>query len=207
MFSLVHKKTTMANNNNYPSSRKTSMIFEFKSPQNVRPQNYPATQIPPQKPMLTDISAPKMKWGKPIWTFFHVTAEKIKPEYFSFVIKEYLQNIVLICNILPCPICSKHASEYMRTINFNNIRTKADLISLFFTFHNVVNIRKGFPVLAVNNIPAYDQMNTVSTVKNFMTAFEDKSRSMKLMADDMARMRIVEKLKLWINGNIQYFEP
>lgn len=203
MFSLVHKKTTNGNNNN-TQSRKTSMIFEFKSPQYVRPQ---ITPVAPAKPMITDFSAPKMKWGKPIWTFFHVTAEKIKPEYFNIVIKEYLQNIVLICSVLPCPICSQHASEYLRAINFNNIKTKDDLINLFFTFHNVVNIRKGYPVLAKSNIPAYDQMNTVFSTKQFMVAFEDKSRAMKLMADDIARMRIVEKLKFWINSNIQYFEP
>jgi hypothetical protein len=203
MFSLVHKKTT--SNNHSLQAKKPSMIFEFK---NLVPQRMPLPTPPqPEKPMKTDLNVPKMKWGKPIWTFFHVSAEKIKPEYFSLIIKEYLQNIVLICNILPCPICSKHASEYLRSINLNNIRTKDDLVNFFFTFHNVVNIRKGFPVLAKSNIPAYDQMNTVVAIKNFMTAFEDKSRSTKLMADDMARTRIVEKLKIWVNGNIQYFEP
>ena len=204
MFSLVHKKTTNGNNN--VQNRKTSMFFEFKTPIYVKP---PVTTPVPTQPQQksADLSLPKMKWGKPIWTFFHVTAEKIKPEYFNIVIKEYLQNIVLICGVLPCPICSQHASEYMRAINFNNIRTKDDLINLFFTFHNVVNVRKGYPVLAKNNMPAYDQMNTVFAVKQFMTAFEDKSRAMKLMADDMARMRIAEKLKFWINSNIQYFEP
>ena len=50
-------------------------------------------------------------------------------------------------------------------------------------------------------------MNTVTVIKQFMVAFEDRSRAMKLMADDLARARIVEKLKMWINGNIQYFEP
>ena len=50
-------------------------------------------------------------------------------------------------------------------------------------------------------------MSTVTVIKQFMVAFEDKTRSMKLMADDIARGRIVEKLKFWINANIQYFEP
>jgi hypothetical protein len=95
----------------------------------------------------------------------------------------------------------------MRSINLNNIKTKDDLINLFFTFHNIVNIRKGYPVYLKENIPAYNQMNTVTVIKQFMVAFEDRSRAMKLMADDLARARIVEKLKMWINGNIQYFEP
>jgi hypothetical protein len=40
-----------------------------------------------------------------------------------------------------------------------------------------------------------------------MRAYEDKSRSIKLMADDLARSRIATQLKNWINANIQYFDP
>jgi hypothetical protein len=206
MFSLVHKKTSSINNT---QNRKTSMIFEFKHPtQIIRAPFHP--HLPPLSSsprLLTDIEAPKMKWGKPIWTFFHVTAQKMKSEYFTAIIKDYFNYIVLICSVLPCPVCSDHASQYMRSININNIKTKDDLINMFFTFHNVVNIRKGYPTLSKVNIPDYSEMNTVSSMKNFMVAFEDKSRSMKLMADDLARMRIVEKLKNWINSNIQYFDP
>jgi hypothetical protein len=198
MFSLVNKKTSSSNS----QLKKPSMIFEFKNSMPIRPLPHPKPQV-----MVVENSTPKMRWGRPIWTFFHVTAEKIKPEFFGIVIREYLNYIVLICNILPCPICSQHASEYMRSINLNNIKTKDDLINLFFNFHNVVNVRKGYPVLAKNSIPAYNQLNTVSVIQQFMVAFEDKSRSMKLMADDIARARIVGKLKFWINGNIQYFDP
>lgn len=198
MFSLVNKKTSSSNS----QLKKPSMIFEFKNSMPIRPPPPPKPQV-----MVVENSTPKMRWGRPIWTFFHVTAEKIKPEFFGIVIREYLNYIVLICNILPCPICSQHASEYMRSINLNNIKTKDDLINLFFNFHNVVNVRKGYPVLAKNSIPAYNQLNTVSVIQQFMVAFEDKSRSMKLMADDIARARIVGKLKFWINVNIQYFDP
>ena len=73
MFSLVHKKTTNGNNN--VQNKKTSMFFEFKTPIYVRPTvTSPVPTQPPQK--SADLSLPKMKWGKPIWTFFHVTAEK-----------------------------------------------------------------------------------------------------------------------------------
>ena len=198
MFSLVNKKTSSSNS----QLKKPSMIFEFKNSMPIRPLPHPKPQV-----MVVENSTPKMRWGRPIWTFFHVTAEKIKPEFFGIVIREYLNYIVLICNILPCPICSQHASEYMRSININNIKTKDDLINLFLNFHNVVNVRKGYPVIAKNSIPAYNQLNTVSVIQQFMVAFEDKSRSMKLMADDIARARIVGKLKFWINGNIQYFDP
>jgi hypothetical protein len=29
-----------------------------------------------------------MKWGRPIWTFFHVLSKKIKDEYFNLVIND-----------------------------------------------------------------------------------------------------------------------
>jgi hypothetical protein len=95
----------------------------------------------------------------------------------------------------------------MRTININNIRSKDDLINLFYNFHNVVNQRKGYAVLQKDQIPKYETANTVISIKEFVRAFEDKSRSMKLMADDIARTRISSQFKFWINGNIKYFDP
>jgi hypothetical protein len=168
-------------------------------------------QIPIQQPItkpVTDANPlPKMKWGKPIWTFFHVMAEKIKPEYFNLVIKDYLRFVLLICGTLPCPVCSAHATEYMRTINLNNIRCKEDLIQLFYNFHNVVNQRKGYTVLQKDQIPQYETANTIIAIRDFVRAFEDKSRAMKLMADDLSRARISSQFKFWINENIKYFDP
>lgn len=202
MFSYVHKKTTRPTveiKEHVPSS---VMLFGIKP----RPlMAVPKTNIPvqiKQQPIL-----PKMKWGKPVWTFFHVMSQKIKPEYFNLVIKDFLNFILMICSALPCPICSTHASEYLRAINFNNIRSKDDLINLFFVFHNVVNQRKSYVVLQRDNIPSYENENTVVVLRNFIYAFEDKSRSMKLMADDLARSRISARFKFWINENLKYFEP
>jgi hypothetical protein len=193
MFSLARRKTTQQ------QQQPTQMQFGYRQVP-VYIVRQPVVQ-PPQD------NLPKMKWGRPIWTFFHVMAQKVKPEYFNLVIKDFLKNVLLICGTLPCPICSNHASEYMRAINLNNIRSKDDLINLFYNFHNVVNQRKGYAVLQKNQIPNYENANTVAVIKAFVQAFEDKSRSMKLMADDMARARISSQFKFWINGNIQYFEP
>jgi hypothetical protein len=87
------------------------------------------------------------------------------------------------------------------------MRCKEDLIQLFYNFHNVVNQRKGYAVLQKDQIPQYETANTVIAIKDFVRAFEDKSRAMKLMADDLSRARISTQFKFWINGNIQYFEP
>lgn len=202
MFSYVHKKTTISHSQSQapPSPFIMPMQMHFK---------YRQAPIQPivQPAVVVQDALPKMKWGRPIWTFFHVMAQKIKPEYFNLVIKEYLNYALSICATLPCPICSNHASEYMRAINLNNIRSKNDLIHLFYTFHNVVNQRKGYPVLQKDQIPKYETANTIVAIKDFMRAYEDKSRSIKLMADDLARARISSQLKNWINKNIQYFDP
>ena len=194
MFSLARRKTTQQ------QQPPAQMQFAYRQiPTHV--VNKPAPPVQQQD------NLPKMKWGRPIWTFFHVMAQKVKPEYFNLVIQDFLKYILLVCATLPCPICSTHASEYMRSINMNNIRTKDDLINLFFNFHNVVNQRKGYAVLQKDQIPKYETANTIAAIKSFVHAFEDKSRSIKLMADDIARARISSQFKFWINGNIQYFDP
>jgi hypothetical protein len=195
MFSLARRKTTQQQ----PAPQ---MHFGYRQiPTTTYVVNKPVSPVQQQE------NLPKMKWGRPIWTFFHVMAQKVKPEYFNLVIQDFLKNVLLVCATLPCPICSTHASEYMRSINMNNIRTKDDLINLFFNFHNVVNQRKGYAVLQKDQIPKYETANTIAAIKSFVYAFEDKSRSIKLMADDIARARISSQFKFWINSNIQYFEP
>lgn len=207
MFSLVHKKTSNSVNNNSSTNTLRPMAFQFKHSIVAPPIRLQQQQPKPPPVILSDIAQPKMKWGRPIWTFFHVSAHKMKPEFFNLIIKEYLNFIVLVCNTLPCPVCSSHASDYLRSINLNNIKTKEDLINLFFTFHNSVNLRKGVQVMSREQVPSYENASTIIAIKMFVNAFEDKSRSVKLMADDLVRMRIVEKFKNWINANIQYFEP
>ena len=197
MFSLTRRKTTP----HHQPPQQSIMQFGYRQLPvlAVRPVSTPVIQ--PQD------SLPKMKWGRPIWTFFHVMAQKVKPEYFNLIIKDFMKYILLICGTLPCPICSTHAIEYMRAININNIRFKDDLINLFYNFHNVVNQRKGYAVLQKEQIPKYETANTIISIKEFVRAFEDKTRSMKLMADDIARSRISSEFKFWINENIKYFDP
>ena len=165
MFSLARRKTTQ--------QQPVQMQFGYRQIPSYIVNKPVAPQVQQQ-----DI-LPKMKWGRPIWTFFHVMAQKVKLEYFNLVIRDFLKNI----------------------------RSKDDLINLFYIFHNVVNQRKGYAVLQKNQIPNYETANTIFVIKDFIRAYEDKSRSMKLMADDIARARISSQFKFWINENIRYFEP
>jgi hypothetical protein len=148
-----------------------------------------------------------MKWGQPTWFLFHTLAEKIKPEHFAAVRVELLNNINVICANLPCPNCAKHASTYMAGVNFNAIQTKDDLRVLMYRFHNEVNRKKGFPLFNYDDLtPQYEKANTVAVIHHFMSHFEDKHSSIRMIADDLHRARLSSLLKSWFSRNIGYFE-
>lgn len=150
----------------------------------------------------------KMKWGEPIWFLFHTLAHKVKEEHFAQIRTELLNNIYNICNNLPCPMCATHATEYMNKVNFKTISKKQDLKDLLFVFHNNVNERKGFDMFLYADLDKkYDTANTRNIIYNFINAFQDKHKSIHMIANDMYRKRLVAILKEWFNANIQYFDP
>jgi hypothetical protein len=152
------------------------------------------------------INKKKMKWGEPTWFLFHTLAEKVKDEYFQSIRYELLNTIVIICKNLPCPDCANHASEYMKKVDFNSIRTKQDLKLMLFQFHNVVNQKKQFPLFSINDLDSkYSNANLVNIIQTFMFHFQDKSHSIRMIANDLYRSRIADQLKLWFNNNIQHF--
>ena len=206
IFSNNYRKTSL-------SYQKSQMIMNNNKPY-ITPIAVPTlTPSAPKAPGSSSNSSPsapnpvKLKWGKPIWTFFHVMAQKMKDEHFHILIPGFMQMIVSICSILPCPICSKHAIEYINSTNINNIRSKTDLIDFFHRFHNAVNQRKGYAFFPRENVVAtYENLSTYLVIREFMFHFEDRHRSTKLMAEDFLRRRVVPQVKTWINTNIQYFD-
>ncbi len=206
MFSHKLRKTTQMNQTNNNFTSPVQMPFMFKFATLSAPPQPKSVPIQQSQQSVTNI-LPKMKWGRHIWTFFHTMSQKVKPEYFDIVKKDFIDFIIKICNTLPCPICSQHASEYMRSINFNNIRTKEDLIQLFYVFHNTVNARKNYEFFKSDQLSMYQTANTIAVINNFMVAFEDKTRAFKLMADDMSRAQIAGQIKFWLSTNLRYFDP
>jgi hypothetical protein len=154
------------------------------------------------------IAEKKMKWGPPVWFFFHTIAEKVKPEEFASIRGDIINNIVLICKNLPCPNCASHATDYMSKINLNAIQTRDDLKTLLFTFHNSVNQRKGYPLFTRQQLDdKYVTAVTVNIFNNFVLHFQDKHKSLRMIADDMYRQRISLNLKAWFMANINKFNP
>lgn len=144
-------------------------------------------------------------WGPPIWCFFHTLAEKLKPEYFSIIFPPLYNFIRRICNNLPCPDCSSHATSFLRKINYKSIRTKQDLINVLYILHNAVNKRKRKPLFHVNNMTSYASNNLIKAYNDFITAYTTRG-NVKLIADNFQRNLIIKDLKTWLMRNAQYFD-
>ena len=215
MFSNIHKQTSpymlsKKQNEQTPVNKaptQSPISFGFSKQYLAANQKLVDRPAPTPPPPVVSTGA-KMKWGKPIWTFFHLLAHKVKDEDFAVIRSELLNTIFSICTVLPCPVCSEHAKRYLQAINFNNIRTKQDLKLMLSNFHNDVNRRKGYAIFNAENLnETYDGMNFVNAINLFIYHFEDKHRSAKLMADDMIRKQISSNVKKWIMQNIQHFTP
>ena len=185
-----------------------AMMNVFGMNQFVRrqqPSNQPVQTI---KEVPEDPSKKKMKWGEPVWFFFHTIAEKVNPESFATVRVELLQLITSICRNLPCPTCSQHASTYLANTNLNTIKTKEQLIEFFYTFHNEVNKRKGFAQFPRELLrEKYSKANTMNIINHFLVNLLDKSYSIRMIADDFHRKRLVVEIKKWLGNNLQHFQP
>lgn len=204
--SYIETKTLQAKTINPSNTNMFSLIM------NQRPQHYPIPQphsIPsPSHQVNEEPKAPKkMKWGEPTWFFLHCLAEKIKEDVFPSIRMEILNLIYTICSNLPCPDCANHASEHLKTINYKSIQTKTQLKNALFSFHNAVNNRKGLPIFPRDQLETkYQNMEFIPVIYTFMTHFQDKHKSIRMIANDFYRSRISEQMKIWLNANIQYFD-
>lgn len=153
------------------------------------------------------VAPTKMKWGAPTWFFLHTIAHKIHPETFGEIRMELLKMIYTICTNLPCPDCSQHATTYLNGINFNTIQSREDLQIMLFTFHNSLNIKKGFVMFTREQLVGkYALANTANIFNHFITVYADKSKSIKMIAEEMYRARIVEQVRAWFLSHTTYFD-
>jgi len=148
-----------------------------------------------------------MLWGAPTWYFFHTIAAKIKTECFEEHKTQLLQIITNVCNNLPCPSCSEHATRYIQGMNTNTIKCKDDLVNFLFVFHNNVNERKHKPQFSYNDLIAkYKNANLINITKHFLYYFKMEHHSVRMIADGMHRKRSAANIQKWLQENINIFE-
>jgi len=149
----------------------------------------------------------EMLWGEPTWFLFHTLAEKVRPECFSDVRIGLLTFIRRICNNLPCPECTQHATRHINSINFATICSKDDLQLMLFEFHNKVNRRKNYAVFSFNDLhKKYNCANTINIVRNFFHHFSKRHYSVRMGVEGYHRNKMLDDFKAWLETNHNCFD-
>jgi hypothetical protein len=110
-----------------------------------------------------------MVWWHPTWNLFHIFTANIIEESFNDIFKnEIIDLFIKICNKIPCGFCVAHASEHMKTINKDEIKTARDLELFFWKFHNQVNENTNKELFPEENLIVYKK----NYVREITTEFE-----------------------------------
>lgn len=144
------------------------------------------------------------QWGPPVWTLFHLFAEKVKDNNFNLIKNELMQIIIQICKHLPCPECAQHATQFWLKVNIYTINTKEDLKKVLFTFHNVVNKRKHKPYYNYDHLDKYKELQLTPCYIKFNKTFNTHG-NMNLITDSFHRQRLLIQIKKWMFQNITSF--
>ena len=153
----------------------------------------------------------KPSWGSVTWILLHTLCQKMKMEKFDSIPKrqEFRDILISICVNLPCPDCSNHSKNYIKTTEFDKkiFRTKEDLTTMFFTFHNKVNDRKGYASFPIGALHQYNNVNTMWIIKRFFAHFDAKNKVIpKMLSEDYYRKQVIRSLYKWFSSNIDCFD-
>ena len=150
--------------------------------------------------------SPPEVWGPAVWTLIHALTVKINEHAYATVSIPLFNMIVNICKFLPCPECSKDASNFLAKIRPAELKTKTDLINTFYLFHNSVNAKKRKPLFKYSNLGVYGTYRLIGVVNNFIAKYNTKG-NMKLIAESFQRQMILNKFRSWFVGSIRAFIP
>lgn len=179
-----------------------------------RPQNKRYIAPPVAPPLQIAYSAPQPKkpsWGSVTWILLHTLCQKMRLEKFESLQKrqEFRDILISICVNLPCPDCSNHSKNYIKTTEFDKkiFRTKEDLMAIFFAFHNKVNERKGYTPFPSSELDQYTRVDTMETIKLFFLHFDTKNKLVpRMLSEDYYRKQVIRGLYKWFSSNIDCFD-
>jgi hypothetical protein len=146
------------------------------------------------------MSFSKETWGNNIWYLFHSLAHKIREDRFEFHKKDIFFVIKTICNTLPCPDCSRDATNMLNKIDFNVIKTKNDLKMFLFSFHNAINIKLKKPLFNYENLDnKYNNINIDALYNNLYIIYTSNSNIPQLMSSSFHKDLSFPKIKQALN--------
>jgi len=148
--------------------------------------------------------SPPEVWGPPIWTFFHVLAEKVNEHAFPIIKNQLFLVIKRICGFLPCPECSRDANIFLEKVKINEFKNKNDFKNMLFFFHNHVNLKKRKSIYNYQNLEVYKRYNIINAFNNFIRVYHTKG-NMKQLNESFQRQFVVTDVRKWITQNIRAF--
>lgn len=144
-------------------------------------------------------------WGKHIWYFFHILAERITEEGYINLKNEICYIISYICKHLPCVICTEHATTYIRyKLNPRLLDTKDKLKEFLFTFHNSVNERLNYKPFTDFNI--YKKGNLRLSFYNFKIIYIKNYDPYRGFHETLGRKRLVQYIEELFRKYPHYFQ-
>jgi len=148
--------------------------------------------------------SPPEVWGPAVWTLFHTLIEKLNPQAYPYVMGSMFGMIVKICKVLPCPECSRDASNFLAKINLKDYKTKDEFKNMLYLFHNWVNAKKRKPLFNYINMNKYSNLYLPFVINDFIAKYNTKG-NMKLLAESFQRSFVVKDLISWFKANANAF--
>lgn len=146
-------------------------------------------------------------WGNATWDMIHTITYKLKEEHVNKVI-ELFEILYQICVNVPCPYCMEHARKTLLGVNKHRIKTKNDLIKVFFDFHNMVNTRLKKKQYTMNEFnEKYSKLNTVNVINYFIKIYSINVKNDKAIANNWCRRRTISMFSSYIINNKHLFNP
>jgi hypothetical protein len=103
-------------------------------------------------------------------------------------------------------MCSDHARDYMKNINFAAIQTKEQFINFLYQFHNSVNARKSYPLFdRIGLEEAYGKAVLPNIYRNFEAAYKDKAFNPRHIHDEFVRNRVLRSMREFMQRHAHLF--
>jgi hypothetical protein len=151
--------------------------------------------------------SPPEVWGPAVWTLFHTLIEKMNPDTYPRVIGSMFTMIVRICKFLPCPECSRDASNFLAKIRLSDYKTKDEFKNMFYLFHNFVNSKKKKPLYNYTDLRKYGNLNLIFVINDFIRKYNTKG-NMKFLTESFQRAFVVKDLLSWFKSiSNEFIQP
>jgi hypothetical protein len=148
--------------------------------------------------------SPPEIWGPAVWTLFHTLIEKMNSNAYPHVINSMFGMIIRICKVLPCPECSKDASNFLAKIKLDDYKNKTEFKNMLYLFHNWVNAKKKKRLFNYVNMNRYNNLSLIYVMNNFISKYNTKG-NMKLLTESFQRSFVVKDFITWFRTYSRVF--